>query len=108
MTCDILFSHPIFHPTFLNKTGRLNYFEYSDINVTKDLFDIEFDHFSDFNDPLNYSVYLIDWATDKIRLLFNFSDPLLISQGLELDKAYFTVIDPEMFVSQVDYSTLES
>lgn len=74
----------------------------SEINVGRDLFDIEFDIFNEAgqNGNLEYFVDLVDWNEMRVQLQFNFSKPLIISQGEVLDKIYIKIKDRKWFVAK--------
>ena len=71
------------------------------INITRDVFDISFILKSDI-DPKNisYAVEIKEWTEYKVSLAFNFSDPLLISQGTENDLVSLVVKNPYLFVTE--------
>ena len=67
----------------------------SEIDVSRDLLDIKLDFFTEREDTnTDFFVELSDWQSTKIKLLFNFSNPSLISQGRVIDKVYVKVKDP--------------
>ena len=84
----------------MKKRGRM-LLKMSEIDVARDLLFIELDiNQEDAKEKLGYYVDLIDWKDYIIDLQFNFSDPLLISQGSILDKIYVKIRDRTWFVAR--------
>lgn len=51
-----------------------------EFDVTRDLFDVEFDFYHELaRDQLEYSVSIREWTERQISLGFNFTKPLLVS-----------------------------
>ena len=100
-------------PPFITFTEHRSLMTVSNLNVNRDLFDIEIDFYGvDAQEKIEYSVSLTNWTGSQIDLFLNFSDPELVSKGLQLDKAILKVIDPEMiksakYGSAVDNSSKE-
>ena len=61
---------------------------------------VEFQLKSDY-EPTNfkYNLDIIEWQERKIEVKVNFTDPLLISQGLYFDRLEVIVIDNNYIVS---------
>ena len=49
---------------------------------------------------MEFFVDLVDWNEKSIELQFNFSKPLIISQGEVLDKVYIKIKDRSWFVAK--------
>ena len=74
--------------------------EMSEIDVTRDLFEIEFDFYDlAAEEKIEYSVSLSNWTSDEITLQFNFTNPNLVSKGLKQDKVFLKARDPQLFRS---------
>ena len=72
----------------------------SEIDVTRDLFDIEFDFYDlAAEEKVEYSVLLSNWTANEVTLKFNFTNPNLVSKGLKQDKVFVKTKDPELFRS---------
>lgn len=76
-----MFSENIKRPLFLEEIGiRRQLVELRNIDVTRDLFNIELDLYGlEAQQNLTYTVEMTAWETDRIKLYINFSDPLIIS-----------------------------
>ena len=88
----ILFSHSIRVPNFKPKDDletRRSLLDMSELDICRDLLDIQFDFFNKITpNNFTYSVDLVEWSPRQIVFTFNFSDPMIISQGDVLDKTY--------------------
>lgn len=68
-----------------NATRRLA--KFNQLDVTRDLFEVEFDFYDDQAvDQIEYSVRIREWTEKFISLGFNFTKPLLVSHGPKQDK----------------------
>ena len=75
----LIFNQNIFVPEF--KTGR-RLVAISEIDVGRDMLDINFDFLNPIvNSDFKFSVDILSWSSLELALKFNFSDPLVISQG---------------------------
>ena len=92
-------------PPFANNaaveaSNERNLIELSEIDVTRDLFEIEFDFYDlAAEEKIEYSVSLSNWTSDEIILQFNFTNPNLVSKGLKQDKVFLKARDPQLFRS---------
>ena len=98
----MVFSEQIKRPNFLVDIGiRRRLVELSNVDVTRDLFNIELDLFGfEAQQNLTYTVEMTAWEADRIKLFINFSDPLLISQEIIKDKLRFSFKDPSFFAAK--------
>ena len=87
-------------PPFIAFTEHRSLVAVSNLNVNRDLFDIEIDFYgADAQEKIEYSASLTNWTASQIDLFLNFSYPEFVSKGIQLDKAILKVIDPEMIKS---------
>ena len=93
----LIFNQKIFVPEF--KTGsERRLVEMTEIDVARDMLDINFDFLNpNVNSDFKFSVDILSWSSLELDLSFNFSDPLLISQGNQLDKVYVKIKNPDFF-----------
>ena len=76
-----------------NETRKL--VQMKQINVTRDLFSIEFDFYAaEAEEKIEYSVLLRNWTVTQIVLKFSFTNSDLVSKGLRFDKVFIKVINP--------------
>lgn len=72
-----------------------------EIDVMRDLFDVQFDFYSDVaKDQLEYSVSIKEWTEREISLAFNFTKPLLVSHGPKQDKVFIRFKDETLIRSK--------
>lgn len=70
----------------------------TDIDVAGDMLDINLDLLNpNVGSNFNFTVSIANWTSQELDLKFNFSDPLVISQGFQLDKIYVKVKNPDFF-----------
>jgi len=72
----------------------------SELDVTRDVMDFRFVLRSDIDiEHLSYNLEIISWTEDGIEVFANFSDPLVISQGLENDVVEIQIKNRYLFSS---------
>ena len=104
-TLTIFFNQEILRPTFLPDFDS----EIYKIDAGRDIFLLELVLFGEeASMNLNFTVNLITWEKDRVRLLFNFSYPLLVSRYPIQDKLLIKFNDPSMFVSSLSGQSLSS
>ena len=92
-------------PPFINTanevtTDKRGLIEMSEVDVIRDLFEIEFDFYDlAAEEKIEYSVSLSNWTSDEITFQFNFTNPNLVSKGLKQDKVFLKARDPQLFRS---------
>ena len=61
-------------------------------------------------DPKDIKYYLEiqDWTESSISILMNFTTPLLVSQGVERDEVYMSIVNPYLFISKETGKTIEA
>lgn len=69
----------------------------SEIDVARDLVDIEYNLNSDIEEPITYYADLKNWTEQQIDIQFNFSQPEIISMGLHMDKINFVFKNLSLF-----------
>lgn len=77
--------------------------------MTQNLFDIEFDFYNDIAmDQIEYSVNIEKWTEKQIALFFNFTNPMLISQGDKQDKVFIRVKDNSLIRSKATGKSIDT
>ena len=101
---DIAFNQKLKVPSFISQEdkpqGRRALIALSEIDVTRDVMDFQFVLRSDI-DPENftYSLGIEEWTQEGMKVLCNFSDPLMISKGLESDVLQIKIKNRFLFKS---------
>ena len=91
-----------------SKRGR-KLLAYHEIDVSRDLIDFTFILNSEEDaSKIEYSLDLVKWAEDEIKVQINFKDPNIISQGLNLDQVLCRVKKRHMFVSKESGEILQA
>jgi len=80
---------------FTSASSRRQLLKLSEVDVSRDLFDITFGSDSD----VEYSLKLEDWSSTDIKVKADFSDPLALSQGKFADTMKIKIKNPKFFVS---------
>ena len=92
------FSEPVFLPDFIQRRSLMSL---SEINVPRDVMDVNLIVYSDVNvNDIQYYLSIIEWTNKKISIHMNFTTPLLISKGLVRDEVYMYIKNPYLFISQ--------
>ena len=83
----------------LNERGR-NLIDYSQVNVPRDLFNVEY--FVNGAEPtdFNYNIELRDWDSKLMSLKLNFENPMQVSSGSRFDDLKLTVKETKFFVAK--------
>jgi len=59
------------------------------------------------SDNLKYFLELTDWTETHLDILVNFTDPMMISKGLQSDQVIITIKNKNMFVSNITGKALQ-
>jgi len=94
------FSEKVFLPDFLSNDGRRSLISLSEIDVTRDVMNVDLIINSDV-DPANikYFLSITEWTDKGVNVLMNFTTPLLISKGIKRDEAVMSIKNPLLFIS---------
>ena len=70
------------------------------IDVQRDLLDLNFLLKSDINpEDIKYYMEIKYWLPHELKIHVNFTDPTMISKGMERDTIYMKIKNPEWFRS---------
>ena len=82
-------------------------FSLESFDVARDLVDVQFLLKSDIEpEDIEYEIGLKEWSQEKIEFKFNFSNPLLISQGEEQDMVQIKFKDRDMITFADGFDSL--
>lgn len=90
-------------PSFAKKAKRKgrNMISLSDIDVARDILDIDFiSRNDDEGSSKEFFLEMTDWGPRGIDIFVNFTDPLSVSQGEGGDTMACTIKNPSMFVPE--------
>jgi len=75
---------------------------YEEVDVTRDILEFKFKLNSDEEvGNINYDVLLLNWTSTGMSLMLNFSNPLVVSKGINLDEALIVVKNKDLFSSTI-------
>jgi len=92
-------------PSFLKdeineqKRGR-SMIALSELDVTRDIMDFQFVRNSKAEDPIEFFISLTNWTEHKLEVLVNFTKPILISNGAQLDQVLIKIKNRDYFISK--------
>jgi len=80
------FSAKVFLPDFISNNGRRRLISLSEINVPRDVMDVNLVVNSDVNpEDIKYFLSISHWDETGIHVFMNVTTPLLISKGVKRD-----------------------
>ena len=95
------FSSKVFLPDFISDKSRRRLISLSEINVQRDVMDVNLVINSDVNPKdIKYFLSITEWNEEGIKVLMNVTTPLLISKGVKRDQAVIRIKNPLLFISQ--------
>ena len=90
------------------KSGKRRLVELNQLDVSRDLFELQFVLKSELEpEDIKYYLEIDKWTPKEVRILVNFTDPAMVSKGMERDTIYIKVKNSDMFKSKKTGKSLD-